>query len=293
MSLFVTFFVLQIFGGHFGITLLLATIFLSKNIRRNPLSINFLACWFLYTSSFCLLLYSGHLFSSEKPFALCLLQAATIYAVTVVTPLAGLTLVINVGLKEPANVGISQEGLYCVIYSPIMVLVPILAGLSTAGIVLFEGLIACTLYRRKHSSSTTKDSSSTSLTSLSSMIRIGISTAFALLAVITGVAFWLGVESGWSYIIQASLPTVAFIIFGTQKDMLAAWGVVRLWNRLIGKDDSDIYTDKPPPVPPKWTGTFYPFGLDRHFDRVSTGLAACSPTSPNFDKSLPNPPQSA
>ena len=49
------YFVLQIFGGHVGVPIILATLVLSKGMRRHPLLINFLVTWVLYSTAFCLL----------------------------------------------------------------------------------------------------------------------------------------------------------------------------------------------------------------------------------------------
>ena len=49
------YFVLQIFGGHVGVPIILATLILSKGMRRHPLLINFLVTWVLYSTAFCLL----------------------------------------------------------------------------------------------------------------------------------------------------------------------------------------------------------------------------------------------
>jgi hypothetical protein len=51
----ITFFCLQILGGHIGIPIILITLVLNKGVRRHSLVVNFLVTWIVYTSSFCLL----------------------------------------------------------------------------------------------------------------------------------------------------------------------------------------------------------------------------------------------
>lgn len=49
------FFFFQIFGGQFGMALILGTVVLSKKVTKHPLLVSFLASWMLYSTSFCLL----------------------------------------------------------------------------------------------------------------------------------------------------------------------------------------------------------------------------------------------
>jgi hypothetical protein len=54
-SLIAGFMFLQIFGGHFGIPLILLTTAFSKKVQRHPMLINFCVTWSLYATSFTLL----------------------------------------------------------------------------------------------------------------------------------------------------------------------------------------------------------------------------------------------
>ncbi|KAL5485048.1 hypothetical protein ACEPAI_7690 [Sanghuangporus weigelae] len=274
LSAIVVFYTLQIFGGHLGIPVILFTLYLTKGMKRHPLLVNFLITWIIYTTSFCVLLYLGKQFGREPSTGLCAVQAALIYGTAVLTPTAGLCFVLNIwfslrdltqqksivtghllrnysliaapyivfcvvvtltavyGAINPVLVSRSHYVFYCTLNSGIVDVVPASAAIILLIVVIFEGLIALKLYRMK-TAFLVMNSNGGPPRHL--VIRVGIFSLYSFLAIIACITFWAKTGAELPYIIQASLPTAAFIIFGTQKDLLEAWGIIYLWHVLRQK----------------------------------------------------------
>ncbi|KAJ7177450.1 hypothetical protein C8R43DRAFT_1118442 [Mycena crocata] len=284
---------LQIFGGHMGIPLMLLTAALSKEVPRWPFMVNFLTTWTLYTSSFTLLLYSGHQTGPEPPLALCIFQSAFIYGTAIMTSTAGLVFVLQlwyhlhgslgvagpcritgrgalllflpylsflsfavamlvVGMKNPDKVSRSRYLFYCTIDLPIVNVVPATSAVLMVGVVIFEGvssyssavpwlntravLIGLVMRSRRLPNALRRGQGVPIASNRDAVIvemigRAGVFSAYSLLALVACIAFWSSSGDTLPYIVQASLPTAAFLTFGSQ----------RRWSRM--EDDS---TRRPP-----------------------------------------------
>ncbi|KAF7353836.1 hypothetical protein MVEN_01069200 [Mycena venus] len=267
-ALIAGFMFLQIFGGHVGMPLLLLTAALSKKVQRNPMLINFCVTWLIYATSFTLVLYAGKQVGPEPPVGLCIIQAAFVYGAPVMASMAGLSLVLHLWLSLQTGKGVlaraaggwrfmlllgspyilflafsvtmvilgslkqdavsrSRYLFYCTINLPYVNAVPATSGFIMLAIILFEVLTGIELYRRqkafKTMGRTQHDSPPMHL-----FIRVGIFSLYSVLALVGCIAFWASTGDTLPYFIQASLPTAAFIIFGTQEDFLRAWGVIAL-----------------------------------------------------------------
>jgi hypothetical protein len=77
---FIAFLALQMFGLCGGI-LLLITALLSSSVGRHATWFSFMFSWVISAGSYCLLLFSGHAYEPNPPHAICLTQAALVYAV--------------------------------------------------------------------------------------------------------------------------------------------------------------------------------------------------------------------
>lgn len=95
------YFIFLILGGHIGLPLSLATMYMTKDInRRHPTLINLLCTWILYATAGLILfvysllhltlfnysfsrLYSGEQRAESPKFGVCLVQASLIYGTTV------------------------------------------------------------------------------------------------------------------------------------------------------------------------------------------------------------------
>ncbi|KAJ6448135.1 hypothetical protein C8R47DRAFT_1324809 [Mycena vitilis] len=267
-ALIAGFMVLQIFGGHVGMGLVLLTVVFSKKVqRRNPILLSFLVSWFLYATSFTLLLYSGKQTGPEPPIHLCLVQAGLVYGTPVMTSAAGLafvlylwlslengsslsatsgragrwcfmllltspyllflvfsTAMVVLGSRNPAVVSRSRYLFYCTINLPSVNAVPGTSAFIMFMVLVFEVLTALKLYRHYKVFKTLRRTADNG-PPLHLFVRIGIFSGYSLLALVGCITFWSSIGDNLPYIIQASLPTAAFLIFGTQEDLLRVWGV--------------------------------------------------------------------
>ncbi|KIO25012.1 polysaccharide lyase family 1 protein [Tulasnella calospora MUT 4182] len=87
-----------IVGGQILLPFLLATMILSRNVRRDPTLVNMIITWIIFTVVLCMLYYSGHQHGAEPPFGLCLAQASLLSGAPVMSCAAGLALVMQVFL---------------------------------------------------------------------------------------------------------------------------------------------------------------------------------------------------
>ncbi|KAF7359112.1 hypothetical protein MSAN_01252700 [Mycena sanguinolenta] len=265
-ALIAGFMFLQIFGGHFGIPLLLLTSILSKKVQRHPMLINFCVTWIIYTTAFTLVLYAGKQVGPEPPIELCVMQAAFIYGAPVMASMAGLALVLHlwfslqstkgvlsraaggwrfmlllgspyilflifsvamvvVGAMNEDTVSRSRYLFYCTINLGVVNVVPGTSGVIMLVIIVFEVLTGMELYR---SQKAFKDIGHVQHDGppLHLFVRVGIFSVYSVLALVGCVAFWSETGADFPYFIQASLPTAAFVVFGTQEDFLRAWGII-------------------------------------------------------------------
>ncbi|KAJ7215302.1 hypothetical protein B0H12DRAFT_355316 [Mycena haematopus] len=281
-ALIAGFMFLQIFGGHFGMPLLLLTTAISKKVQRHPMLINFFVIWAIYTTSFTLVLYAGKQVGPEPPIELCVMQAAFIYGAPVMASMAGLAFVLHlwfslqtgkgvlaraaggwrfllllgspyilflifsvamvvVGSLNEDTVSRSRYLFYCTInlgvvyvveFPPLPYMtsffsnaVPGTSGVIMLVVIFFEVLTGMELYRRQKAFKTMGRIQHDG-PPLQLFVRVGIFTVYSVLALAGCFAFWSETGADFPYFIQASLPTVAFVIFGTQEDFLHAWGIV-------------------------------------------------------------------
>ncbi|KAF7373265.1 hypothetical protein MSAN_00535400 [Mycena sanguinolenta] len=254
----------KFWGGHFGIPLLLLTSVLSKKVQRHPMLVNFWVTWIIYTTSFTLVLYAGKQVGPEPPIELCVIQAAFIYGSVIMAPMAGLALVLHLwfslqsakdGLGRTAGgwrfmlllgspyilflvfsiamvvVGVMNEGtvsrsrylFYCTINLGVVHVVPGTSGVIMPVIILFEVLTGIELYRRQKAFKTMGRVQYDG-PPLHLFIRVGIFSTYSVLALVGCVAFWSATGAEFPYFVEASLPTAAFLVFGTQEDFFARMG---------------------------------------------------------------------
>ncbi|KAF7353831.1 hypothetical protein MVEN_01068700 [Mycena venus] len=267
-ALIVGFMFLQIFGGHVGMPLLLLTATFSKKVQRNPMLINFCVTWLIYATSFTLVLYAGKQVGPEPPAELCIIQAAFVYGAPVMASMAVLSLVLHLWLSLQTGKGVlaraaggwcfmlllgspyvlflafsvtmvilgslkqdavsrSRYLFYCTINLPYVNAVPATSGFIMLAIILFEVLTGIELYRRRKAFKTMGRTQHDG-PPIHLFIRVGIFNLYSVLALVGCIAFWASAGDTLPYFIQASLPTAAFIIIGTQEDFLCAWGIIAL-----------------------------------------------------------------
>ncbi|KAJ7233171.1 hypothetical protein C8J57DRAFT_1382319 [Mycena rebaudengoi] len=222
----------QIFRGHFGIPL----------IQRHPFLINFCVTWFIYATSFTLLLYAGQTSTAGLVFVLHLWFSwngsvagpraqkwRTIMLMSmpyIMFFIFSFTMVIVP--FHPETVTRSRYIFYCTINLPIANVVPGTTAVILGGVMILEGSIRIQLSlfcSNQLSLQCLKTLSQTNQAGppLHLFVRVRIFSAYSLLAFVGCIAFWSATGDNLPYLIQASLPTAAFLIFGTQ-----AWGIMAI-----------------------------------------------------------------
>ncbi|EJD03172.1 uncharacterized protein FOMMEDRAFT_156546 [Fomitiporia mediterranea MF3/22] len=126
----------------------------------------------------------------------------------------------------------SQDALYCSVKNEHGV--PYISTVIILACVIFEILIIVRLVKLRRKFKVSKDKLGTDKF-IRLFIRTSVFTVCAGLSLLAAAQFWFEPRSDFMYahIIQASLPFAAFLIFGTQKDLLTVWGIIPLWNGLL------------------------------------------------------------
>lgn len=261
---------LHIIGGHVGLPLLVATLLFSKRVHRPPAVINLLVTWIVFSVSYCLLLYTGPLYSRHPSFALCLAQAAFIHATPPMSVLAVFAVVLQVWhLFQPpwhpwwsfvgripprlrflliiappyvAFVAISLAtifiglnnrpavtsslGIYCTIDLEVFFAIPLFCAVFMILILLFNvGTIVQHYWRRRQVSQLQITHHTPSI---NVWLRVLIFNLYSVATLGACLLFLISASDPLPYMIQAGLPLVAVLIFGSQKDIFRAW---RFWGR--------------------------------------------------------------
>ncbi|KAG7087655.1 hypothetical protein E1B28_013603 [Marasmius oreades] len=246
-----------------GSCILLLTVALVSNIRRHPIWVNMKLSWIFACFSFAFLLTTGQLYKSEPIFAICLVQAAAVSSVPILT--SGTTLALAIFLLLATRPGPDAGGkmdrtrvtaLVCVPYIlPIGMFIFVLVfGLRDRGqVTLAKDWMVCgirdpavghacniavvvimlptviiegwtiTFVYRRRQVAGPNI--------LSTLIRLSIFTFFGVLAIAISFSsrhFKTAIQMAVGNILQ-SLPPLAFIIlFGLQRDILDTWA---FWRR--------------------------------------------------------------
>ncbi|OCB86828.1 hypothetical protein A7U60_g6001 [Sanghuangporus baumii] len=137
-----------------------------------------------------------------------------------------------VGSAYPRFVTREQYFFYCTINLQVVDLVPGCSGLVLICVMVFEALIGMKLYQMNSASARMKLNSAPPL---SLIIRVLVFSSYSILSLLACIGFWSQQGDDAPYIIQASLPTVAFIVFGTQSDILETWGINAFWRKVRSK----------------------------------------------------------
>jgi len=129
------------------------------------------------------------------------------------------------GSLYPETVSRSRYLFYCTINLRIVNIVPAASAIIMCVLLVFEVLIGIKLYRHNKSFKTMNRTGNSVGPPLQLFVRVGIFSGYSLLALVACISFWSSTGDDIPYFIQASLPTAAFLIFGTQGDLLRACGV--------------------------------------------------------------------
>jgi len=122
---------------------------------------------------------------------------------------------------------ISRTGVYyCSIdYEPIIRVIPAYSAAMVFFAIVLQFLIIRILVLRWE---TLRQNKVVNHRKLSLIVRTAILTVYSLVVVGAGLMFSAEADSPWAYFIQASVPTVIYLIFGLRGDVMEAW---RIWPR--------------------------------------------------------------
>jgi len=246
--------------GLVGCTLMLGTAIFSKSVHRHTTWFSFVFSWVVSGVCYLLLFFSGQLGNQTPPFGLCLAQAALIYSVPILTAASTLGLVTQVyfnirnmfsnqlrrrdmiwtvallvipyimlaavaigflilGLNHPETVHRSHpETPYCNMVNRIPSKISSITVATLLLPTLFLEFLICMVLRKNWEVlKSQKYSPSTAIRlmgfSFCGVLAVGLSLLFAA----------SNDRDPELTVVIALMPTAAFLIFGTQEDILAVW----------------------------------------------------------------------
>ncbi|KLO13774.1 hypothetical protein SCHPADRAFT_346019 [Schizopora paradoxa] len=254
----VLYFVLLILGGHIGLPAAFTTIFIApKQSKRHPTYISVLLSWIVFATSALFLLYTGEqtAFPAHQPaHALCLFQASMIYSRTVLVACTTLCLVIHLWLELRDYYAVRDSGLlfamllsfpwalffitlifsvtygvlhpsslsldtfYCAFgANTVLYVVTCIAIAGLIGTIVIEAMILRILWRSNRQFWLSKRP-----TCHLCMRAFGF-TIYTFVTLIMSLLITFRPDLSGPYVFVASLPLAAFLIFGTQREILCAW----------------------------------------------------------------------
>ncbi|KDR72760.1 hypothetical protein GALMADRAFT_158926 [Galerina marginata CBS 339.88] len=260
--------------GLVGCTLMLGTALLSRSVHRHSTWFSFVFSWMVSGISYLLLFFSGQLGNQNPPFGLCLAQAALIYSVPILTAASTLGLVTQVyfnirnmfsnqlrrrdmirsmailaspyimlaavaigclilGLNHPETVHRSHpETPYCNMVNRVPSKISSIAVASLLLPTLFLEVLICRTMRKNWEALKSQKYSP------STVIRLVAFSLCGALAVGLSLLFAASDERDPELTTVISLmPTAAFLIFGTQGDILAVW---MFWRKREQKSQDEV-----------------------------------------------------
>lgn len=255
------FFTVQITGGV-GVLIVLLTVLLSSRVRRHTVWTSFCVTWIISVVSYCLLLIAGQQTGAQPNPTLCLIQASMIYGAPVLTAQSMLCLVCQlwstlkrnssakvqgertaqtilllvfpytiyvlalveslvIGLLNPTKVVRAPSDIYCIISNTIPGKVSGVIVIITEAITIFYeariGLIVYYNWRHFNRPDTTGSISPTL------MIRVAVFTFFGFVTIAASLVLLSHVASIVPNVFIAIMPLAAFLVFGTQLDIVRVW----------------------------------------------------------------------
>ncbi|OCB92249.1 hypothetical protein A7U60_g341 [Sanghuangporus baumii] len=262
---------LQVFGGQIGMPLFIVTMLFAPSVKRHLTLVNFCASWIIYSIVYCLTVYHDGDRSRGINSRLCYAQAVMVHGVVPLSVVTYCALHIQVWMgvryaisqtswlqKHKRKVLIAlfiapyvvfvafsvaslvvllehpelldrSGSYYCTInYDPLVFAVPGFAAGVIAIMIILEIIIGVTLVRRWKA---VRSSQRLTAASISMIIRIAIFSVYGFATLGACAAFLARSLSIWPYLVQASLPTAVFLMFGTRRDVWRAWCFFRKRSR--------------------------------------------------------------
>lgn len=252
------FIVMQLIGAG-GLSLILFTALASKRIRRHSTWYGFTASWIFSSLCYCLLFIAGQQMGGEPNNTLCTVQAALIYAAPALTACTTLSLVIHmflnfrslmytsafevrpitelmllgtpylvwavlfVGnlafeLQNPQTVRRSPKGTYCDSKLPtISHISSSVVMMTTLVIILLLVILSYRIFINRHHVLKAG-------MMLAMLFRVFAFSIIGIMALGLSVTFVITNDHDGAFdMLLASMPVLAMLIFGSQKDLIRVW----------------------------------------------------------------------
>ncbi|KAJ8074957.1 hypothetical protein PM082_019284 [Marasmius tenuissimus] len=254
---------LQIIGFTLNILIVLIVAVNNRRVRRTALWYMFMSGWVFWCIAYAILFLVGYQGSQKPPTGLCLFQAALIYAlppcmalftlailtqlycamhssikhgrpiqhinaVCTFVPLvafAGVFIeVLVVGIKDPGTVTRDTTLMYCNTKNSTPAKISsLIVGVASILMLILESVVIITLFNYWNAFVRIREVPGNILSGTMAF-RITVFSFMPMIALVLSVVAVLSKNaSAISHVAIAFLPTVAAIVFGTQKDVLSAW----------------------------------------------------------------------
>ncbi|KAF9041730.1 hypothetical protein BDZ89DRAFT_314901 [Hymenopellis radicata] len=131
------------------------------------------------------------------------------------------------GAKYPEKVYISSSGLYCTIHNLGAFSrygVPVFCAAAMGLVIILEGVILVRYYRM-WSQISRGFPLATRRTSLSLILRVVLFSLYSVVVFCVAISFMSDYSRtvAWPYMVEASVPLCAVVIFGSQRDLFGVW----------------------------------------------------------------------
>jgi len=305
------FFAVFILGGQVGLPIVLLTLlFGGSDGRRRYTLFNFLVSWMLYAIANLLLLYAGESRSKTPSFGVCLTQASFVYGSTVSAGCATFCLVLQLWMELRGTRPVTDTR-KCSTFDIQLLMAPwllflaivtlsVLYGVLHPTLVSFRWIFYCTISSNvvvytveictlillvltitftaiavRKIYQATRQSREVNRSTYHLTMRVTAFTAYSVVTLIMSVILFFIPQLVFPYMFTPTIPLVAFLLFGTQKDHLDIW-----FGWLLKRIKRNA------PLPPI---EFKP-AVTASFALSTTQSTTISSIEPNSEKSIPLPP---
>ncbi|KAH7930427.1 hypothetical protein BV22DRAFT_63183 [Leucogyrophana mollusca] len=254
---------LLVAGGQVGLPIIVCTAIFSRRLAWHPTLINFCVTWIVYSVVYCLYLYSGgnrenppsricivqasmvhgaapmaavggllvviHTWAMVQHFERYSLERMprTLRMVLMIAPpyVVFLAFSISAGIlgSKYSKLISAANGLYCTTDNGLLdTVVPSFCAVVMFLVLCFEVAI-CVQYLRRRILVKRAFPLAERPTSRSSVFRVGLFCAYSFIALTTSILFSIGLKTAPAFMFPAALPSASTLVFGLQKDIVAAW----------------------------------------------------------------------
>lgn len=130
------------------------------------------------------------------------------------------------------NTTFALNHVYCTVQNyGFSVIVPAFCVVGLAGIIIVECVIGYNWYKMRYQTNGLFGLRQAGKLSTSICLRVGLFTLYSLITLSACILFVSNTDTVYPYMIEATLPLVAFLLFGTQMETLRFWFCLKKNNR--------------------------------------------------------------